>query len=246
MSTTPEAAWAERPSRLPATRVRELRVASAVPFGGGKHRSGIDKQPVTGPLTLSSTGLAGDEQGDQKHHGGAEKAVHHYAFEHYAAWCDDYPGIACRLRDAGAFGENLVTRGLDETTVCVGDVFEWGGARIQVSQARQPCWRLNVRFNEPRMARLVQQTRRTGWYYRVLEPGPVAAGESLVLVERPALEWPLNRLLHYLYVDTLNREALAAITALTPLTESWRDLAAKRLDRARVEDWRSRVETPAD
>lgn len=233
-----------KPQQDAGISVRELRVASAVPFGPAPHRSGIDKQPVANARVLTTDGLVGDEQGDTKHHGGREKALHHYALEHYATWRAEYPDIAWRLATPGAFGENIVTLGLDETTVCVGDVFDWGTAQIQVSQARQPCWRLNVRFDQPKMARWVQQSGRTGWYYRVLRSGTVSADDPLVLAERSAPDWSLARLLYYLYVDTLNRDALESIADLSLLTDGWRELATKRLQRASVEDWQSRVTTP--
>jgi MOSC domain-containing protein YiiM len=70
--------------------------------------------------------------------------VHHYPFEHYAAWCRELPDLAERFR-TGGFGENISTVGLTEQNVCVGDQFSLGTARIQVAQARQPCWKLGVR-----------------------------------------------------------------------------------------------------
>lgn len=224
--------------------VRELRVGRAVPFGPAPHRSGIDKQSIERPLALTLTGLEQDEQGDKRHHGGPEKALHHYDFDHYADWRRDHPELAWRLAHPGAFGENISTTGVSEADVCVGDVFRFGSARIQVSQARQPCWRLNVRFEQPHMARWVQQSGRTGWYYRVLEPGQVQSGDHLVLLERPAPDWSLRRLLHHLYVDTMNREALETMAHLAPLAEGWRHLAAQRLKRTEVEDWTRRVSTP--
>jgi MOSC domain-containing protein YiiM len=96
------------------------------------------------------------------------------------------------------------------------------------------------------MALRVQQTGRTGWYYRVLAPGEVAPGATLALVERPQPAWPLSWLLHVLYRDTLNRAALADISEIQELAESWRKLARRRLERGDVEDWDARVRTPTD
>lgn len=228
----------------PAAPVR-FRIGRALPFGPNGEPSAIDKQPVTHALMLGMNGFEGDEQGDRRHHGGPEKAVHHYPEEHYAAWRIDLPEVRAEAFRAGAFGENLVTTGLTEANVCIGDVFRLGAARIQVSQARQPCWKLNLRSGIPDMARRVQDSGRTGWYYRVLETGVVAPGAMLQLLERPHPDWPLARLLLHLHKDPLNPDALAAIAALDSLASSWRELAQRRLDSGRIEDWSQRLTTPA-
>lgn len=116
-----------------------------------------------------------------------------------------------------------------------------GSALLQVSQARQPCWKLNAYFGVPDMARRVQASGRTGWYYRVVEPGVLAAGDPLALLERPCPDWPLARLLRVFYVDRLDRAALKQIAGLAPLSRSWRQLAQRRLERGAVEDWTRRL-----
>lgn len=214
------------------------------PFGDQGQRSAINKQVVDGMLWLDMEGFMGDEQADRRHHGGPEKAVHHYAFEHYPVWQKELPQ-SNRWQHPGAFGENIVTSpGMTEGTVCIGDIYKIGEAVVQVSQGRQPCWKLNLRFNEPQMARHVQTSGRTGWYYRVLEPGEVIAGNTIELLTRPHEQWTLNRLLRALYVDTLNFDELKLISELPELTDSWRQLAAKRCEQGIVEDWTRRVENP--
>lgn len=203
--------------------------------------SGIVKTPMVRPLTLGREGLEGDEQADRRVHGGIEKAIHHYPFDHYAVWRNDL-GSLPPLLAPGGFGENISTSGLTETTVAVGDIFRLGSAILQVSQGRQPCWKLNRRFDVPDMARRVQQTGRTGWYYRVLQPGTVTSGDRLERIERVAPEWTLHRLWHTLYVDRLNLGELAGIAALDVLAEGWRKYAIRRLESGRVEDWNKRLD----
>lgn len=221
-----------------------LRVGRARAFGPNGEPSAIDKQPVTTALWLDRHGLAGDEQGDPRHHGGAEKALHHYAADHYAVWRQELPQLPAARLQVGAFGENVSTLGLTETNVCVGDVFGLGDARIQVSQARQPCWKLNLRFGPPDMATRVQRSGRTGWYYRVLEAGMVRPDDTLTLIERPCPDWPLARILHHFFVAPLDRATLRAIAALDTLSLSWRELAARRLATGQVESWHGRLTTP--
>lgn len=94
------------------------------------------------------------------------------------------------------------------------------------------------------MSRLVQASARTGWYYRVLEGGEIAAGMDMRLIERPHPDWPLARLLRHLYADPLDDKGLAAIAQLEVLPPSWRRLAQRRLETGRIEDWSGRLDTP--
>src|SRR5690606_26995430 len=191
-------------------------------------------------LSLGPVGLAGDAQGDTKHHGGAEKAVHHYALDHYPSWIAEI-GQCAVLETAGAFGENLSTLGLTEDDVSVGDVFALGSAIIEVSQGRQPCWKLNERFAQPDMARRVQSSGRTGWYYRVLQPGEVAPDSRLERIDRAAPAWTIRRIWQVFYIDTLNRAELEQLAGLQQLAEGWRRHARRRLETGVVEDWTSRL-----
>jgi MOSC domain-containing protein YiiM len=225
--------------------IRTVLAGIVAPLGGRRVPSGIDKQPFAERRAVGITGLAGDAQGDTKHHGGPEKALHHYALDHYAPWRAEHPGLGALLARPGAFGENISTLGMTEADVCIGDIYRLGTALVQVSQGRQPCWRLNERFGNLAMARLVQETGRTGWYYRVLEEGSVAAGDVIRLAERPLPDWPLTRVIDLLYRHTLDTEALAELASLPQLAASWRDLAGRRLKSRAVENWENRLETPA-
>jgi MOSC domain-containing protein YiiM len=227
-----------------AVAVGELRVGRALPFGPNGEPSAIDKRTVLGAVRVTKVGLAGDEQGDPRHHGGPEKALHHYPADHYTGWSSEVADVSADRWSIGAFGENLSTRGLVEPDVFVGDVFRLGDALVQISQARQPCWKLNIRFGRADMSRRVQASGRTGWYYRVLEAGDAAPGDELRLVDRPCPDWPLPRLLHHLYVDPLDRSGLEAMAALPLLAESWREIAARRLASGRIEEWSRRLDTP--
>ena len=218
-----------------------LLTGCAAPLPGSTALSGIDKRRVTRPLTLGTQGFEGDEQADRRVHGGIEKAVHHYPREHYQTWRAEL-GDRPALTAPGGFGENISTAGLTEAEGAVGDTFRLGGALIQVSQGRQPCWKLNHRFGVPDMARRVQKTGRTGWYYRVLEPGTVAPGDRLELIDRLAPDWTLRRLWHAFYVDRMNLHELEGIAALDVLAEGWRKYAVRRLESRRVEDWSARLD----
>jgi MOSC domain-containing protein YiiM len=121
-------------------------------------------------------------------------------------------------------------------------VFQIGQAIVQVSQARQPCWRLNLRFGVADMSAQLQASLKTGWYYRPLSLGRIQAGDKITLIERPQPDWPLSRLLSIFYQDTLNYCALETIAALPELAASWRAIAQQRLVNRKVEDWQQRLQ----
>lgn len=215
----------------------------AVPYTRPGSRSAIAKTPVAGPVAVSVLGLDGDEQGDPRVHGGPDKAIHQYAQEHYAPWRAELGALPV-LDALGAFGENIASTGMTEHTLCLGDQVRVGSnVLLEVSQSRQPCWKLNDRFGLPDMARRVQDTGRTGWYYRVLQPGSVQAGDALVLVARPFPEWPLARIVDVLYHQPFDAAVLQALARLA-LTPSWQRLVQGRLARAEAEDWQARLDGP--
>lgn len=229
---------------LVEVRLEQLLIGQPRPFGPNGEPSAIDKHAVGRPLWLGQAGFAGDGQGDPRHHGGSEKAVHHYPAEHYAAWCRELPEVAQAALQPGGFGENLSTTGLTEASLCIGDQWRLGEALLEVSQPRKPCWKLNQRFGLPDMARRVQASGRIGWYYRVLQPGLVAPDALLERLERPHPDWPLARLPEILWGERSDREALAAMADLAALAPAWRDPARRRLASGGIEPSFTRLTTP--
>jgi MOSC domain-containing protein YiiM len=153
-------------------------------LAGDSRSSAIVKTAVNGARLLTADGLAGDAQADRRVHGGAGKALHHYPAEHYARLAAAFPDA--QHLAPGGLGENLSTHGLTEEDICIGDVFRLGGARIQVSQPRTPCWKIDHRCDCEGVAALIAEHGLAGWYYRVLDPGAVAPGDRLEHVGRPA------------------------------------------------------------
>lgn len=192
-------------------------------------QTGIFKSAVVGSVAVGLEGLVGDAQGDRRVHGGPEKAVHYYPAEHYAGLAEEVPERAALLQ-AGALGENLSARGLTEHNVCIGDVFALGSCRLQVSQPRQPCWKISHKLDHPPMSRLVAEKGWTGWYFRVLQEGEIAAGDMLELVERPAPECSLARLWTACQLHRADPQELQLLAAAPGLNGAWsrrlRDRAA--------------------
>lgn len=197
--------------------------------------SGFRKTTVTTPVWLAYGGLRGDEQADRVHHGGVDKAVCVYPSEHYPHWKEvlSLPQIG-----PGGLGENFTTLDLIEDEVCIGDIFEIGDAIVQVSQPRQPCWKLARRWRIKPLTALVEQTGRTGFYLRVLRHGWIEQAQKLTLLERP---FPLfsvahaNRIMHHNKQDFDEARKLVDCPALSA---SWKDALW-----ARVAGVRSRTES---
>lgn len=195
--------------------------------------SAIHKQPASAPLWCSLTGLQGDEQTDTRHHGGIERALHHYPAEHYAFWrcwqqSMGLPAPATPWQPA-AFGENISTLGLTEDQVHIGDVFRLGEALVQVSQPRSPCFKLNLRFGYPQFSLLMQLNGRCGWLLRVLEEGWVAPDAELMLQERGS---PLSvrRCADILFNQPYVEADLQQLARLELLSPNWRKQATLWLE----------------
>ncbi|MBN9428892.1 MAG: MOSC domain-containing protein [Burkholderiales bacterium] len=227
----------------PVGHLRTLLIGKAAPYSRPGTVSAIDKTAVSGSLMAGELGLAGDEQGDHRVHGGPDKAVHCYVWQHYPAWRSELPAGAQQplLQQAGAFGENFSIEGCDEAGVCIADQWRIGTAVFEISQGRQPCWKLNDRFGVVDMASRVQDSLRAGWYLRVLVPGRVSAGDEIVLLARPHPDWSVQRLLRVIRDRVCDQDELRRILAL-PLPESWRKLFQSRLENGRAEAWDKRLQ----
>lgn len=200
-----------------------------LPHDGGVVSSGIVKEPVSGPVAVGATNLAGDGQADLSVHGGVDKAVYAYPYEHYAAWRRD---LARDDLSPGRFGENLTLEGLPEDDVRIGDVYRMGSALLQVSQPRVPCFKLAIRMDDPAFARPFLRSGRTGFYLRVLEEGTVAAGDP-VTRERAAEASMTVREVAGLLGNGASAADLDRGAALAALPLGWREAFAQRAVAAR-------------
>jgi len=142
--------------------------------------TGIFKFPVKGPMELGEEDVVGDHVVDRRYHGGFDKACYLFSADVYPWWQKQYPDLDW---DYGMFGENLTIEGLDEGEIRIGDTFEIGTAVIQVSQPRQPCFKLGVRFKDQGVLKDFIAQKCPGTYVRVLSPGKVEKGDSLKLIK---------------------------------------------------------------
>ncbi|MDH3719494.1 MAG: MOSC domain-containing protein [Planctomycetota bacterium] len=194
---------------------------------GRRYSTAINKQPVDGPLSLETTGLAGDRQADAANHGGSDKAVCCYPHEHYEYFAGK---LAVDDLTIPSFGENFTTSGLLENDVCIGDTFEVGEAVVQISQPREPCWKLAQKHNNRELIRWVLQSQFTGFYVRVLQPGRVSAGDELRLVQRLHPDVTVASATIALHAKQPDREQVAHFSTLPELSSGWRQRFAERLE----------------
>lgn len=191
--------------------------------------TGMYKARLDAPVHCDIDGLSGDEQGDRRVHGGPDKAVHLYPATHYTRLAELMPA-AGELLVPGVLGENLSLSGLEEAGVCIGDIFALGGARLQVSQLRRPCWKISHRLGVDAASRLVAEHGLTGWYFRVLQCGEIPPDGSLELIERPSPGMTLARLWA---VEQAHRPAIEEVNTLaeaTGLAEQWAQRLKNRAD----------------
>lgn len=194
--------------------------------------TGIFKSAVEQPVWLGREGLAGDAQADRRVHGGPEKALHQYPVSHYARLAQAFPEAA-PLLVPGSIGENLSAPGWDETNVCIGDIFRLGDARVQVSQPRSPCWKIDGRYGVDGMAKLIADEGITGWYFRVLEEGSVEPGCRFEVVERLPGAAPVARLLDLMREHRPDIDALAMVATVPGLAAGWVAKLKERVERLR-------------
>lgn len=177
-TTVPSRESMSRTARLLALNIGPV---GTIEQGPRKIVTAYHKSPVEGPLRLGRLGFVGDEH-VYEHHGGPDKAVCVYPYEHYAYWEER---LGLELPASAAFGENFTLSGLTERQVYLGDVFGIGEAVVQVTQPRAPCYKIAARYGVPKMAVYVQQESFTGYLLRVLQGGLVEAGQTMRLLERP-------------------------------------------------------------
>jgi MOSC domain-containing protein YiiM len=174
---------------------------------------------------LATTHHAGNLRADTKNHGTPNQAVLVYAAAHYPCWRAE---LGRAEIGPGGFGENFTVDGLDETNVCVGDVYVVGKAHIQVTGPRYPCSKISRRWGISTLTARVVETGRTGWYCRVLQEGWVEPGAPIALVDRPYPSISMAMVNDFGHGRNRDVEAARALAACPLLPEWWQQLVVRR------------------
>ena len=190
--------------------------------------TGIFKAPVDGPVKLRLLNLDGDRQADLTVHGGKTKAVYAYPFEHYDFWRNEFPEMELPY---GMFGENFTTSGLIEEAVHIGDRFRVGTAEVMVTEPRMPCYKLGLKFGRSDIIKRFLQSRRSGFYFSVLQEGEVKAGDAIELLSENYQGVTIADFVRLYAFDKGNLELLRRAVAVDELPLSWREYFQKQLER---------------
>jgi len=146
--------------------------------------SGTRKQTVEGPVHIGKLGVEGDEQADLTVHGGLEKAVYLYPYEHYEFWENTLLNVLKKPTQLapGAMGENLTTLGIAENDLWVGDRIQMGEVLLEVTEPRAPCYKFAARIGFRHAVKHMLQSGFTGVYLKVVQPGSVQAKVNITLL----------------------------------------------------------------
>lgn len=195
-----------------------------VPYKDRWIETGIYKEPVSGSVWLTVTGLEGDGQADRENHGGEDKAVYAYTLENHRFWGQDLG----RAMPFGQFGENFTVSGMPDEAVHIGDIFRIGDVIVQVTQPRVPCFKLGIKMEDPGFVARFHTSGRVGFYLRVLQEGEVAAGEPIALVAADPDRLSIQEAMLALTKGPRQQEIIARALDIPALSGAWRHDLQKR------------------
>ena len=196
-----------------------------VRWRGKEVATSIFKAPVDGPVAVRRLNLDGDRQADPGVHGGEYKAIYAYAAED-AEWWSAALG---RPLEPANFGENLSVRGLAEEPIHVGDVFCAGSTVLEATEPRLPCYKLGIRFGDPRMVETFATARRWGIYFRVVKEGELQEGDVLERIHRDSEAIPVYDIARVYVFDRGDAAAMQRLSAHPRLDPSWKEHFVDRL-----------------
>jgi MOSC domain-containing protein YiiM len=184
-------------------------------------KTGINKCPVEGPVSVHTLGLAEDKIADKKHHGGVYKAVYSYAAEDYDFWRTE---LARPDIPYGSMGENLTTLGLDESQVHIGDQFQVGAVILEAAEPRQPCRVLGMNFEDMTLVKRFLTAGRMGIYFKVLQPGTLQAGDVISVLKKAESSVPISEITRLHKFDKGDQDGLERILKVEALPPEWRKI----------------------
>jgi len=201
-----------------------------IAWKGKSVTTGIFKAPVNGPVALRRHNLEGDGQADLSVHGGPTKAVYVYPARHYDYWRGE---LGQSELTWGSFGENLTVDGVDEETVCIGDEFRVGSARVVVTEPRTPCFKLGIRFDREDMVKRFLESGRSGFYVGVIDEGLVQAGDPLERIAEHPVGLRVTDVTRLHTTEKTDEALLRKAISVTVLPESWRRRFEHQLEKLR-------------
>jgi len=178
---------------------------TTVVWNGAEEQTGIFKYPVKEGLFLGKNDVKDDTVVDRVHHGGINKACYLFSADYYPYWKERYPDHDW---DWGMFGENLTIMGMDEAQIRIGSIYRIGGATLQVSQPREPCYKLGIRFGTQTILKEFIQHNHPGTYVKILEEGRVLAGDLVELLEESKNSLTVQQFYKLMFQKEKSKETL--------------------------------------
>lgn len=191
----------------------------AITWRGKEIQTGIYKIPVSTGIYLGTEDVENDHVIDRRYHGGIDKACYLFSEKHYSFWKVKYPELDWNW---GMFGENLTISGLDETRIFIGDIYEIGQAIVQITQPRQPCFKLGIRFGTQKMVKQFVTSGHSGAYVRVIKNGAVKVGDEFILKKKANNSMTLSEIFELIYTENDKEEKAKKAILIESLAESCR------------------------
>lgn len=208
-------------------KVTGLYAGKRTTFGPKGEYSGIDKRPVE-KAEVNELGMLNDVQVDKRFHGGPERALHQFALSSYETIIKQCP-LLHKKAWPGSIGENISSDTMADDTVCIGDIYQIGGIKVQVSSPRIPCWKISHKFNFKGVDKVIASHAITGWYYRVLESGEVKVGDEITLLERPNPNMTIKRFVKLHFNPKADSNLLELASESIGLDPEWKEKMVKRI-----------------
>jgi len=214
--------------------VKSLNIGKIEMYTYGKkvYQSAIKKQPIEGSVYLSKVGLVGDEQA-YEFHGGENKALCLYPYDYYDYWRPNFKNMV----GTALFGENLTVIGLTEDKAHIGDIFSFGEAIIQISEPRNPCYKLAAKYEMPNLIKQVRNNGYTGFLLRVLKEGMVSANDRMILIEPHPQKVSVALVNDVKFQDCFNAEKVNRVLQVEELSKSLRDAIKKQFESGKKNGW---------
>lgn len=201
------------------TDIINISTGTAKEYGEGENSflSAYKKDQSFNFIDLDELGIVGDVQVDKRYHGGVDKAIHIGSALHF----NKFKKIYQKDMDKLSIGCNIIVSDLDENDICIGDVYTIGDIEIEVTQPRQPCWKIGAIFGKE-ISRYIVKENATGWYVRVLTPGSIDINDVMILQKRVS-EITIKELSQYLHIPPKNKELIEKILATPSLANSYKE-----------------------
>lgn len=190
--------------------------STTIQWNGKEEQTGIYKYPTQNGIQLLKEDVENDTVIDRKHHGGVTKACYVYSADQYPYWKKLYPDLEW---DWGMFGENLTIEDLDESKLRIGDTYKLGTSLVQITQPREPCYKLGIRFNDQKIIKQFVQHNYPGSYIKILETGIVSPGDEMILISQSENRLTINQYYQFLFAKTKDPEIIKLILSNDALPE---------------------------